>query len=297
MFDTMNVAQKIREARNARNMTQMALADEMGVSYQAVSNWERGNSMPDISKLEQLCTVLHITIYELLGSDEKQSDTVCRMLRDDQLPEVEDVVEIAPIVPAEKIVEAAKETTKKRQVNWDTIIRVAPFLDSESLDEILENFEPSDYGRIVDLAPFVSRHTLEKLVCAGTGKLDKNNICTLAPFLGKHTLEKLMICYDGAVDRDLLAGVAPFLSSSTLDKLVFQNEGTINFDMEMVDHLAPFLSSATLDKLVERLIADGDPKAVSHLFPFLSRDMMRKLVKIMLDSGDFDAMREVAMFL
>ena len=44
MFDTMKVARKIREARNARNMTQMALADEMGVSYQAVSNWERGVS-------------------------------------------------------------------------------------------------------------------------------------------------------------------------------------------------------------------------------------------------------------
>ena len=60
MFDTMKVARKIREARNARNMTQMALADEMGVSYQAVSNWERGNSMPDISKLEQQIGRAHV---------------------------------------------------------------------------------------------------------------------------------------------------------------------------------------------------------------------------------------------
>lgn len=44
MFDTMKVARKIREARIARNMTQMNLADAMGVSYQAVSNWERGVS-------------------------------------------------------------------------------------------------------------------------------------------------------------------------------------------------------------------------------------------------------------
>lgn len=51
MFDTARIAQKIKEARIARNMTQMNLADAMEVSYQAVSNWERGNSMPDIAKL------------------------------------------------------------------------------------------------------------------------------------------------------------------------------------------------------------------------------------------------------
>ena len=44
MFDTMKVARKIKQARVERNMTQMDLADAMGVSYQAVSNWERGVS-------------------------------------------------------------------------------------------------------------------------------------------------------------------------------------------------------------------------------------------------------------
>lgn len=62
MFDTMKIAKKIREARIAKNLTQMNLADAMGVRYQAVSNWERGNSMPDISKLEDLCQVLDIRV-------------------------------------------------------------------------------------------------------------------------------------------------------------------------------------------------------------------------------------------
>lgn len=42
MFDIMKVARNIKEARIARDMTQMNLADAMEVSYQAVSNWERG---------------------------------------------------------------------------------------------------------------------------------------------------------------------------------------------------------------------------------------------------------------
>ena len=157
MFDTMKVAQKIREARNGRNMTQMALADEMGVSYQAVSNWERGNSMPDISKLEQLCNVLHITVYELLGTDDPQTKTVSKILDKEELPELEEIAEIASMVEPETIKEAVEETAKKRRINWDTIIQMAPFLDQQTLDELLENVEPGDYGKIVGLAPFLSQ--------------------------------------------------------------------------------------------------------------------------------------------
>lgn len=67
MFDTDKVANNIKAARTKMNMTQMNLADEMGVSYQAVSNWERGNSMPDISKLPELCKILNISFEELVG--------------------------------------------------------------------------------------------------------------------------------------------------------------------------------------------------------------------------------------
>lgn len=44
MFQTDTIAKKIRNARIRQNMTQNELADQMNVSYQAVSNWERGVS-------------------------------------------------------------------------------------------------------------------------------------------------------------------------------------------------------------------------------------------------------------
>lgn len=295
MFDTLKVGQKIREARTARNMTQMGLADEMGVSYQAVSNWERGSSMPDISKLEQLCNALHITIYELLGTEDPQTKTVSRILEKEELPDAEEVAQIAPIVPPEQLKEAVSETAKKRRINWDAIVRMTPFLDRETLDEILEDVEPEDYGRIIGLAPFLNRRTLDKLVSRGKGRIDNHTICALAPFLSRPVLEELVIRYDGEVDRGLLAGLAPFLGKESLEKLVFRWEGEI--DMEMVDHLAPFLSRETMDKLVEKLLEQGDVRNLSHLFPFLGKQTMRKLVKKMMDDGDFDSMRDAAVFL
>ena len=43
-FDMHRIGQTIAGLRREHNMTQMALADAMGVSFQAVSNWERGDS-------------------------------------------------------------------------------------------------------------------------------------------------------------------------------------------------------------------------------------------------------------
>ena len=67
MFNMENVGQRISEFRKEKNMTQMELADRMNISFQAVSNWERGISMPDISKLPELAEMFDVTIGELLG--------------------------------------------------------------------------------------------------------------------------------------------------------------------------------------------------------------------------------------
>ena len=44
MFDTNEIGRKISEFRKDSNMTQMELADRLNISFQAVSNWERGVS-------------------------------------------------------------------------------------------------------------------------------------------------------------------------------------------------------------------------------------------------------------
>ncbi|MEZ4626989.1 MAG: helix-turn-helix transcriptional regulator [Eubacteriales bacterium] len=67
MFDAVEIGRRISRLRKGKDMTQPALADVMGVSFQAVSNWERGASMPDIGKLPQLAEALGVSVDELLG--------------------------------------------------------------------------------------------------------------------------------------------------------------------------------------------------------------------------------------
>ena len=47
-------SENIKQLRKERDLTQEALADFLGVSFQAVSKWERGESYPDIEILDML---------------------------------------------------------------------------------------------------------------------------------------------------------------------------------------------------------------------------------------------------
>ena len=67
--------QLIRQQRTAIGMTQKKLADELNVTDKAISKWENGDGLPDISILIQLAAKLQITTDELLvGHKSKVKD-------------------------------------------------------------------------------------------------------------------------------------------------------------------------------------------------------------------------------
>ena len=59
------VCDQIRYYREKRNLEQKQLAQVLGLSDNAVNNWEKGRSRPDVNLLPEICTVLNITLYEL----------------------------------------------------------------------------------------------------------------------------------------------------------------------------------------------------------------------------------------
>ena len=66
------IGNRIAKFRKAKNLTQEELANQVGVSSQAVSKWENDASCPDISLLPTLCKALGITTDELLtGKNEE----------------------------------------------------------------------------------------------------------------------------------------------------------------------------------------------------------------------------------
>lgn len=65
----------IQKKRAERGLSQEQLAEQVGVSRQAVSKWEVGDAIPDTDKLVPLARALGITVDELLGNAPPEGTT------------------------------------------------------------------------------------------------------------------------------------------------------------------------------------------------------------------------------
>ena len=62
----LEVGNKIKELRMNSNLTQEQLADKIGISGQAISKWEKGESYPDIQQLVQISELFDVTLDDLI---------------------------------------------------------------------------------------------------------------------------------------------------------------------------------------------------------------------------------------
>lgn len=65
-MEQIKIGEFIAMCRKARGWTQIQLAEKLGITDKAVSKWEIGKSMPDLSLFTPLCDILEITLNELL---------------------------------------------------------------------------------------------------------------------------------------------------------------------------------------------------------------------------------------
>ena len=66
----MEFNEKLQKLRTNENMTQEELAEKLYVSRAAISKWESGRGYPSIDSLKAIAKYFHITIDELIGSEE-----------------------------------------------------------------------------------------------------------------------------------------------------------------------------------------------------------------------------------
>lgn len=108
MFDIRRISSEIREARIRKNMTQNALADALGVSCQAVSNWERGDSMPDISRLEELSRILGIDLRRMLGAEGETAEALAQKAGRGEQISCGELEAAAPLMEPETLISLVK---------------------------------------------------------------------------------------------------------------------------------------------------------------------------------------------
>ena len=61
----LKIGKRIKALRNRDGVTQEKLADAIGVTSQAISKWENGHTLPDVSMLPRIADVFGVSMDEL----------------------------------------------------------------------------------------------------------------------------------------------------------------------------------------------------------------------------------------
>jgi transcriptional regulator with XRE-family HTH domain len=75
-MEALRTGRLIEQVRKEKKMTQSELADALGVSKQAVSNWEHGKRFPDVSLIEIVSEKLDLSIAELIKGERMSEKTI-----------------------------------------------------------------------------------------------------------------------------------------------------------------------------------------------------------------------------
>ena len=98
-MNQIKIGRFIAECRKKVNLTQMQLAEKLGITDKAISKWERGITMPDTSLMLELCDILCISVNELLSGEKNNIENINQ--KNEQL-----------------LLDMAKELEKKNKTIW-----------------------------------------------------------------------------------------------------------------------------------------------------------------------------------
>ena len=98
-MDQKKIGAFIAQCRKEKNLTQMQLAELLEITNQAVSKWENGRGMPDVSLLQPLCNVLDISLNELFSGEHisaeeykgKAEENISRLFQEKQIANLKPV--------------------------------------------------------------------------------------------------------------------------------------------------------------------------------------------------------------
>ncbi len=248
-----SVGRGIAGLRKTRNLSQSELADMLNVTHQAVSKWERGESLPDVAILVPLASALGTSVDALLrGGAPSAVSSTRRLFRRTGVMDVP--------VPAAGVPVPARDDESSVEGGGRPSLQVlrelAPFAPAETVDRLVAGIEGGvDWDTMAELAPFMTPEGLSAAVGSISEPPSLEALEHLAAFLPARQLADFVRQQAAdAWSRASILALAPFLEEDLLDRLV-QQEIFEPLGWEDLAELAPHLPTDTVAVLLERLRA------------------------------------------
>lgn len=276
MFEMQEVGKKITAGRRAKGMTQMALADALGISYQAVSSWENGRTMPDISKLPEISELLGISVDELLG---KEAPAVQAALANDKEVTLspEDIAEAAPILPDERVEEMVEKQMEPelQDVDFSAIQPLLPFLKRENCDQILRRlYERGDYEHLRAALTFAGKETIDEIFLRMVA--DGQNAKSILVFASREAQNDGFRLAVQKENWEMVKSFAPFIDRNVLARAMLEAEKSGNGEMLP---LYAFLQKADLAPIAWERYRNTGTAGLAKMRAFLSHETIAEIAR------------------
>lgn len=186
MFDTAKFGALAAKLRKNADMTQSELADRLGLTRQAISRYECGDSFPDISVLSAMASIFGVSVETLISAGN-------------------------PTEGEAEILSAVAAGREVKQANAADVANLAPWLRPSVLTKLSESMSKSgiDISALVELAEYMNETDTEKLMKAvdfdSIADMDPGLLSKLLPMLGPYVIDTfLQKILDGELDYHYL---------------------------------------------------------------------------------------------
>ena len=178
------IGKLIGEKRREKGLTQAELADQVFVSAQAVSKWERGEALPDVDRFKEIAQVLDIKTAEFmqLSREDTQEgdlpgDELYRALEDKS--NLTEVLLLASEMSAEMLKKAY--TILRRSHGLEILSMLFAYMPAKLAEELaMEEFRLTGAANFSVLQPYIGIAVYDRLLL---DEYTRYGICAVLPYL------------------------------------------------------------------------------------------------------------------
>lgn len=289
LFSMEKIGLQIMHARKKKGMTQMELADRIGISFQAVSNWERGLSCPDISKLFELSELFDISIDELLGN--RRAAQIATEIQDGTPPALpmEELTAVAPLLDQEQ----ADQIMQKSLLPEETPEPEEPASEPSQTDANANasghasantsgHVSASDRMQsILPLLPYASEETVRELAMSILNEThDLNQIQLLLQYMDENDVGILANTYlEATHDLNQIRPLLPYMYENEISRLAkLYLEAT--HDLNQIQPLLQYMYEDDIGRIAKQYVnATHSLEQIQPLLQYMDEDDVSELAK------------------
>ena len=171
-MNTQKIGEQIAVLRKSKGLTQNELGERLGVSFQAVSKWERCETLPDISVLPDLAKVLETTVDFILCGGEKEVEYKGRISVSDMISGIKCLKNMGELLGKENIIyhSAIKGINEAMNTDIEEAFTSDYAFEAFVAEAVIQNLKMGAYVDVTDVKNSFKHEHFRKIVIDYCGR-------------------------------------------------------------------------------------------------------------------------------